>query len=192
VLLTVTSSHLFGIESVRKRISELRGHLSTETVWVHTVTKASSLGLDSPEIESCLPCHSVYFLAALHIANQRGINHIAAGYTSYQSAWLEQTPQALDRLGKVMANVGKTLLVPVQDVSSKDEAKFILRSHGLSDVALEQKCLKQQLNAKEIQPDLASKEIDSWGRNLERLLAHSSALDFVEVEGSWSLEEVTS
>jgi hypothetical protein len=91
-----------------------------------------------------------------------------------------------------MANVGKTLLVPVQDVSSKDEAKFILRSHGLSDVALEQKCLKQQLNAKEIQPDLASKEIDSWGRNLERLLAHSSALDFVEVEGSWSLEEVTS
>jgi hypothetical protein len=191
VLLTVTSSHLFGIESVKKRLTELRGHLSADTEWIHAVTKLDGLGLESPEIQSCLPCHSVYFLAALHIANERGIEHIAAGYTGYQSAWLEQTPYALERVTKVMASVGKTFLVPVQDVSSKDEAKSILRSHNLSDVALEQKCMRQQFNAKEIPPDIASEEIDTWGRKLERVLALSNAPNFVEIRGSLTFREGT-
>jgi len=176
----------------KERLSELREHLPADTEWVHAVTKLNSLGVESTEIESCLPCHSVYFLTALHIANERGIDHIAAGYAGYQSAWLEQTPDALDRVTKVMASVGKTFLVPVKDVPSKDDAKSILRSYNVSDVALEQKCLKQQFNAKEIQADIASKEIDKWGRNLERVLALSNALDFVEIRNSSTFRESTS
>jgi len=181
LLLTITSAHLHGIETVKSRLNELRRLLSPGTEWIHAVAKPNGLGMEYSEIKSCLPCHSVYFLIALRIADDRGIAHIAAGYAGYQSSWLEQTPAALDQLTRIMGGMGKTLLVPAQNVLSKDEAKSILRSYELSDRALEQKCTKQQFNTREIQPDRATKEIENWGRNLERVLSLRDAGDFVEI-----------
>jgi hypothetical protein len=191
VLLTLTSGHLVSIEQVRRRVLELRSILPGRTEWVQAIIKSTGAEHERTTIESCLPCHSVYFLAALHIANLRQIDYIAAGYTRYQSEWLEQSPLAVDWLRKVIGNFGKKLLLPVQDLASKDEAKSTLRLLGLSEDALEQKCLRQRFNSANVEADLARAEVDLWGRNLERLLALGGGLDFVEFKGALTLDEVT-
>jgi predicted PP-loop superfamily ATPase len=189
VLLTVTSSHLIGIDRVRSRIAELRQHLPNCTEWIHAVTTGKDAGAEEGRIESCLPCHDIYLRTAVWIANKRKLRNIAAGYTSYQSDWLEQTPYAIESLKEILSATGKKLLLPASNVTSKDEAKAILNAHQLSIGALEQKCLKQQFNCKDLLPEMARKEIDRWADNLQRLLTTSEAIP-VEIKHSLPIGEV--
>ena len=174
VLLTVTTSHLEGIELVRRRLKQMKHLLPAEAEWVHAVVPPSSFVEIGRPVESCLPCHRTYVSLAASLASSRGVRNIALGYTGYQSAWLEQSPAAIGRLGSVLAEFGFRLLLPVAGILSKDDAKSILREHGLTDEALEQKCLKQQFNDTDLTPDQIQVEIENWAEELRRSLTSES------------------
>jgi hypothetical protein len=53
------------------------------------------------------------------------------------------------------------LLLPVYDLESKASAVATLRTFGLSEEAMEQKCLKQIWN-RPLSPDTLAVEVDRW------------------------------
>src|SRR5205807_6393519 len=92
VLVTVTSSHLVGIDHVRQRLKEISPHLPPRTPWVH-VRQPAELRTDTSFYErTCLPCHHAYVVSAVGCAKHLGATDMAFGYTQYQSNWPEQTP----------------------------------------------------------------------------------------------------
>ena len=162
-LLTVTTDHLVGVERVAQRLQELKTLLPPAAKWIHAVAQpASFVTIGKETIESCLPCHHVYLRTALAIARGSGAKSIALGYASYQDTWLEQTPYAVEALRSVLAEFDMTLLLPSASLASKAEAIAVLRGSGLSDAALEQKCLKQQFNSKDLSLADSNEEIDEW------------------------------
>jgi hypothetical protein len=163
--MTVTTAHLDGIQAVHKRLLELKKFLPERAEWVRAIVANETL-VRIGAVESCLPCHRQYLTIAVSLAVREGMRNIALGYASYQSEWLEQTPLAIDRLRAILAELDLNLLLPAADLRSKDEAKAILRERGLSDLALEQKCLKQQFNDKDLTVEQVAVEIDAWCREL--------------------------
>jgi hypothetical protein len=204
VLVTVTTDHLVALQNVKRRLAELRSYLPAQSQWIHAVIDSESI-IELPistiqlgfshqmdtKLESCLPCHLSYFQTALIVASYQDARHLAVGYTSYQSDWLEQTPYAIARLREILDRSGKELLLPSQDLSSKEQAQALLREYGLTDASLEQKCLKQQFNDKEISPENARKEIDAWAVALERAFA-SPSLSGVKIFAPTRVLEVNS
>lgn len=165
ILMTVTTAHLDGIQAVHKRLMELKQFLPPKAGWVRALAVNENL-VSIGKVESCLPCHRQYLTIAVSLAVREGIRNIAMGYAGYQSEWLEQTPLAIERLRVVLAELGLNLLLPAAGLRSKDEAREILRQHGLSDVALEQKCLKQQFNDDDLTAEQVTAEVDAWAREL--------------------------
>jgi hypothetical protein len=92
----------------------------------------------------------------------QGAKRIALGYASYQDSWLEQSPYAVEVLKEVFAEFDLALLLPSADLRSKSDAVTILRAAGLSEGAMEQKCLKQQFNTKDLSLADSTAEIDAW------------------------------
>jgi hypothetical protein len=137
--------------------------MPTTVKWVHAVAQPTSLvTIGQDTIESCLPCHQVYLRTAIAVARRDGAKSIALGYASYQDTWLEQTPYATEALRSVLAEFDTILLLPSASLASKEEAIAILSASGLSDDALEQKCLKQQFNSKNLSTADSNAEIDAW------------------------------
>ena len=127
ILVTVTSDHLVGIDSVRRRLLELRGHLPLNTRWIQ-VAEPEDLKTDTRfYAPSCLPCHHAYTVAAVWVAEKCGAREVAFGYVGYQSSWPEQTPQAVQRLARILSRHGLTLLLPVYDLQTKADAIEELR-----------------------------------------------------------------
>ena len=63
-LVTVTSTHLVAIESVRRRLTELLQHLPGDTRWL-LVQQPEELRTDTSFYEqTCLPCHHAYVVAS--------------------------------------------------------------------------------------------------------------------------------
>jgi hypothetical protein len=172
ILMTVTTAHLDGIDAVHRRLLELKQLLPDKAEWAHAIS-ANDTMVRIGAVESCLPCHQQYLTIAVSLAVQQGIRNIALGYAGYQSEWLEQTPLAIERLRSVLGELGFKLLLPSADIRSKDEAKEILRAAGLSDLALEQKCLKQQFNDTDLTAKQVAAEIDAWGRQLRTAFTNS-------------------
>jgi hypothetical protein len=119
---------------------------------------------------------------AAKVADQYGANYIALGYTAYQSGWLEQSPYAISRLSEVVSAANKTLLLPVIDLCTKDQAKHALRALNLSEDALEQKCARQQRNDLTLTDETMRAQIDRWADNLGHLLADRHRIEFHVVE----------
>jgi hypothetical protein len=203
VLVTVTTGHLIALHNVRRRLAELKIHLPQHSEWIHAVASSESTmrqyisKIDAPrpvsqgtkEVESCLPCHLAYFRIALSIAVKVDAHFVAAGYTVYQSEWLEQTPYAIAQLKSILKRIGKELLLPSHDLKSKEEAQAFLREHNLTESALEQKCLKQQFNDTAVAPEVASAEIEAWGATLEHSLT-SQSLNGLVIHAPMKISEV--
>jgi PP-loop superfamily ATP-utilizing enzyme len=187
-LLTVTSGHLVGLRSVRQRLAELAPALSSKTEWVHAVMRAEGAA-EQNTVRTCLPCHHGYFAVASAVADQRQACVLAAGYTGYQSEWLEQSEYAIDQLRNVLSKFGKELLLPVRDLQSKEQAIAELRSSGLTIDALEQKCLVQQFNTRIQNEALRYAEIQRWAEALNAALAKPDSVNF-EVLSAMSLGKV--
>jgi hypothetical protein len=91
-LVTVTSSHLIGLNLVRRRLSELSKVLPETTPWLN-VRQPVDLKTDTSFYEqTCLPCHHAYVVVSGAIAALTGIRSLAFGYAGYQNNWPEQTP----------------------------------------------------------------------------------------------------
>ena len=165
-LVTVTSDHLEGIQRVKARLKELRPLLSPD-VRYSIVAAPTDIPVDSEG--GCLPCHTSYAVVGAELARRNSVESIAFGYVSYQSGWLEQTPGAIVLLGQQLESTGLRLLTPVYDIVSKEDVVSELQRHGLDGNALEQKCLRQQIN-----PSLPAhqvlKNLQAWERSIAKAL----------------------
>ena len=176
-LVTVSSSHLVGIEKVKERLIELARLLPPETEWIQ-IRQPVDLRTDVSFYEqTCLPCHHAYVVVSGALARLAGAARLAFGYTMYQSAWPEQTPLAISRLRQVLARHAIGLELPTYDIETRDQALKELQDHGLSTEALEQKCLRQVTNVTLGAEDL-ERQIAEWERAID---ASMQALNAIEI-----------
>lgn len=164
-LVTVTSEHLFGIEAVRQRLLELKVLLPTTTRWLHVIEPEPLMGHGHFGAQTCLPCHRSYTVLGIMLAKRLQATDLAYGYAGYQSDWPEQTPEAVTRLAKIVADQSMNLLLPAYDLASKAEAIEILEKNGVTSASLEQKCIRQFTN-EALSPETLSAELDAWETSL--------------------------
>lgn len=180
-LVTVSSSHLVGMERVKSRLRELVGLLDNGTPWLH-VRQPNELRTDTSFYEqTCLPCHHAYVVVSGVVARSLGITRLAFGYAGYQRDWPEQTPLAVARLTTVLQRHGIALELPVYEVACKEAATAELLALGLSTDALEQKCLRQVRNVALADEKLRS-QIALWENAIDRSMAQLNeiVLDILE------------
>jgi hypothetical protein len=177
-LVTVTSTHLVGIQSVRQRLTELSRLLPPDTRWLQ-VRQPKELRTDISFYEhTCLPCHHAYVAASGVLAGLLGAHRLAFGYAGYQMDWPEQTPLAVARLAGVLARYEIKLELPVYDIVSRAAAIAELERFGLTPNSLEQKCLRQVTNVALPEARLRQ-QIELWEAAIDRSM---QALDRIEVE----------
>ena len=168
VLVTVTSDHLAGIERVAQRLAQLSAHLPAETNWLQvlqpTLPPLGSLGQ-----ATCLPCQRAYVAIGTILSLRFGARYLALGYAKYQSSWPEQTPQAAQRLKRLLLPFGLGLQLPVYDLESKAEAERELVQYGLARESLEQKCSRHEGNV-EIPRGVLERELDLWVKSIAELV----------------------
>lgn len=179
-LVTVTSPHLLGLQKVEKRVEEIWKFLPPGSSW-RTVEQDSSIS--SPQLASntCLPCQRDYVSAGIALALQHDIKQLALGYTNYQSDWPEQTHQAIAILSKITVDLGIELLLPVQKLSSKDEAQSLLNQLGVSHESLEQKCLKQINNVK-LDENILIRQLDAWDSGIREKISRNPSLEYKNIK----------
>jgi hypothetical protein len=180
-LVTVSSSHLVGIERVKARLSELAGRLDGSTPWLR-VRQPAELRTDTSFYEqTCLPCHHAYVVVSGVLARSLGADRLAFGYAGYQRDWPEQTPYAIACLAAVLERHGIALELPVYEVISKEAATAELSALGLSTEALEQKCLRQITNVALADAQLR-RQVELWESAIDRSLGRLDeiGLDILE------------
>jgi hypothetical protein len=179
ILTTVSSSHLIGIERVRKRVKEMEQFLATRVPWL-VVRQPTELRTDTSFYEqTCLPCHHAYVVVGAAVAAKAGCKNLAFGYASYQNSWPEQTPYAIERLAAVLNRHAIQLLLPAYDLASREQAIMELSARTLSSEALEQKCIQQVNNVKLDQARL-TQQVDLWESAIHASMASLSTIN-VEV-----------
>jgi hypothetical protein len=175
MLVTVTSGHLVGMESVNKRLIELKSHLKPDTQWLNVVQPEALPSDRYFEAATCLPCHRSYTVIGSIIAERSRADSLAFGYTKYQSAWLEQTPAATACLIRVLQARKIKLSLPVYELASKNDAITQLEHYRLSSMALEQKCTQQQFNVA-LDSSKAIAELKAWEVALTETLSNQSEI----------------
>src|SRR5438552_2094850 len=169
ILVTVTSSHLIGIDRVTERISELSLRLPLDTPWLNLRQPEGLFERYALYERTCLPCHHLYVVVAMKVAITVGASAIAFGYAGYQNSWPEQTPAATSRLSNLLTGEGISLLLPVYDVTSRVAAIAELQSRGLAPTSLEQKCVIQTLNVT-LSKEKLSEQLDIWEESVRTSL----------------------
>lgn len=187
ILVTVTSDHLIGIENVKRRVAQLKPHVSEKAEWL-VVAQPLLPRLESLGTATCLPCQRAYAVIGSVIALQRRIGDLALGYAKYQDTWPEQTPLATAKLKRVLEPFGVNVTFPVYDLSSKAEAQAELARYQLAVESLEQKCLRQETNV-EIPPALLERELDIWGASITQLLEDAQRIP-ISVASQQKIAEV--
>lgn len=159
-LITVVSEHLFGIERVYERISQLKKFLPKETEWLQVLQPKFPI-VEILNNATCLPCQHAYIIVGIIIAQRFHTLNLATGYSGYQNSWPEQTPYATTQLKKLIEDFGLYIHFPVYDIQKKEDAINELIQLELESEAYEQKCLKQSSNI-ELADDILPLEIDKW------------------------------
>ena len=173
VLVTVTSGGLTGIERVSRRLSELRTLLSNDTCWLHVRFPEDSDR--AAKEKTCLTCHQAYIVAGAMVADKFDAKHIALGYSGYQAGWAEQTPYAIGKLNEVLSSNGFALVLPVTNILHKEDALQELRSSGLTEDSLEQRCVRQIVDPCLIGEEL-HQEVDQWSSELMKAMSDRGAM----------------
>jgi hypothetical protein len=174
ILVTVSSNHLVGLPTVEERLAELSEHLPIGTIWANVRQPPAPLADEAFRVPTCFPCHKAYTTVAVQMAAAYGADSVAFGYASYQGDWPEQRPEAVSFLSDTLRSIGLSLLTPVYDLVSKEAAREELRSRGLVDSALEQKCLFQ-IHHRALTPGEYAFEFQAWTTALvQSLSAHSA------------------
>ena len=179
-LITVKSNHLYGIDSVHKRLRELSHILPADTPWL-AIQQPSQLRTDTSFYEmTCLPCHHAYVVIAAALSLRMQTRALAFGYAGYQNTWPEQTPLATSRLRAVLRRHGIELHLPVYDLRSRQQVVDALRVFGVTPDSLEQKCL-QQVNNVELSEDKLTAQINLWERAIEESITN---LHLIEIDSA--------
>lgn len=173
VLVTVTSGGLTGIERVSRRFNELHALLPNDTCWVHVRFPEDSDRASKEK--TCLTCHQAYIVAGAMVADKFNAKHIALGYSGYQAGWAEQTPYAIGKLNEVLSSNGFALVLPVTNILQKEDALQELRSNGLTEDSLEQRCVRQIVDPCLIAEEL-HQEVDQWSSELMKAMSDRGAM----------------
>lgn len=169
ILVTVTSDHLSGIDTVYQRLLEIRRFMPESAEW-YCVKQPSTLLTDITfYAPTCLPCHHSYVVVGSLMAEQNGAKDIAFGYVSYQASWPEQTSYAINSLKSLLEEFGFDLILPVYGIKNVDDINKKLLEYGLSIDALEQKCRRQITNI-ELGCDILREEINRWINSMRATL----------------------
>jgi hypothetical protein len=191
ILVTVTSPHLVGVWQVIQRLHELAKVLPLDTVWM-PVSQESLPKIDSVlHHQTCLPCQRDYARIGVSVARTLRISNLALGYTNYQNDWPEQTDLAISVLDRVLALEQIQLHLPVRHLSSKVEAMDALLASGLSEKALEQKCMKQVTNIR-LDEHALRIQVALWERSLKESFSLDAAISLTrtfELGGLPSVDE---
>jgi predicted subunit of tRNA(5-methylaminomethyl-2-thiouridylate) methyltransferase len=178
ILVTISSWHLTGIDRVRERVNEIRQRMPADIPWL-ILRQPVELRTDTSFYEqTCLPCHHAYVVAGAVVAAKAKIKTLAFGYAGYQSEWPEQTPLAVERLASVLKRHEIELALPVYDLTSRSQVLQELTARGLSNAALEQKCIQQVRNVR-LDRDRLVQQVDLWERAID---ASVSKLSEIEIE----------
>lgn len=172
LLVTISSSHLIGIDRVKRRLQELSPALPPGTTWQCIAQPTLESTFSEAFGNTCLPCQRDYVAVGAHVARSRQIPRLALGYASYQSDWPEQHSTAIERLRGRLQAAGLELSIPVYNLTSRAEAEAELSSLGLSTDALEQKCLKQ-INNIRLSDEALVRHLDNWETRLNAALSQS-------------------
>lgn len=180
-LVTVTSSHLVGMDRVRTRLSELAMHLPDDTPWFH-VRQPTELRTDTSFYEqTCLACHHAYVAVSGSVARTLSASRLAFGYAGYQKDWPEQSLLAISCLRGVLARHGIELVLPVYDIPSKAAAIAELEALGLNSAALEQKCLQQITNVV-LSDERLRQQVGLWEAAIDGSMSKISDIEVDVVE----------
>ncbi|QBK03792.1 hypothetical protein DW355_02500 [Hylemonella gracilis] len=174
-LVTITADHLFGINNVEQRLRELASLLPPDTEWLQIPQPALRGTQHFFHKQTCLPCQSAYVVTGVNIARQTGIRNIALGYAGYQGGWPEQGPQATRILESTLKQHGLELKLPVYDIESRASAVQELKTNGISEMALEQKCIRQ-VNNVELEGATLFSQLELWGKAIDEELSKSRLL----------------
>lgn len=143
LLLTVVDAAVQSDEETWLRVQELQRVLHYGFPW---------LSIQAPEFyrhmldqrvvnsPSCLDCFLVRLSVAVVVAKRHKVNTIAAGFTGYQAAWIEQSPAAIDGIKEFLQEYNLTFLLPVHDLTSQEQAKQVLAQQGLLQESFEPRC----------------------------------------------------
>lgn len=143
ILLTVVDSTAQTDDRTRQRVNEMRSISQDCIYWLSARVPElyrDVLSLELSTAPSCLPCLFVRLSVGILLAKQHGVDAIAAGFTSYQSTWVEQTPTAITEVTRFVKQYGLALELPVRDLASQQEASRILQQHSLTPTPLEPTC----------------------------------------------------
>ena len=181
ILVTITSEHLYGIETVHNRLKELQNVLPKNTKWLR-IKQPTNLCTDvSFYAPTCLPCHHSYVAIGTLIAEANACSNIAFGYTGYQATWPEQTKLAIDKLSQLLKPYGINLILPVYEINDIEIVKSELSKLSLSSDSLEQKCSKQITNI-ELPASILIKEIDLWINAMSQTFSMRSKIELSIIE----------
>ena len=180
-MVTFTSDHLEGAHRVRERLRELATLLPGDSRWTRYVMPTGGPLLPGLDGRTCLPCQRSYVAAGTVVALHERISTLAVGYSAYQSDWPEQSPAAIAALTSILAERSIRLLLPLQDVRSKEDAKSALLAVGLSAESREQKCTKQVSNVA-LAPEVLHDEIARWGAGISAMLDDPSNITLRVIE----------
>lgn len=186
-LVTITAGHLYGLNNVERRLREIAPMLDAKTEWLQIVQPKLAGTQHFFHKQTCLPCQSAYVIAGTNIAKQTGIGKIALGYASYQAGWPEQGPQATAVLRSTLAQHGFELMLPVYDIVSPASAREQLKSRGISELSLEQKC-SRQVNNVNLEGLELSQQIVLWAKAIDEELSNSRLL--LDVSRRMCLEDL--
>jgi hypothetical protein len=188
ILVTVTSGGLTGIERVSRRLKELRPLLSDDTCWVHV--RFPEDAERAANEKTCLTCHQAYIVAGAMVADKFDAKHIALGYSGYQASWAEQTPYAICKLNTVLNSNGFELVLPVTNILQKEDAVQELRSNGLNEDPLEQRCVRQIIDPCFVGDEL-HRAVDAWVNELVKAMSgrQPMSLDIMATQQFSDLED---
>lgn len=177
ILVTISASHLHGVDAVKRRLDELGPHLHTGSRWMRITQPNTGNKFPGLYSRTCLPCQHDYAVSGAILANRFGCRDLAFGYAAYQKDWPEQSGLATAALRDVLWERGITLDLPVYDIATKDQAIEELEEYGLTPAALEQKCIRQLNNIALDQESLIA-HVDKWKSELRDTLDRSTNFEF--------------
>lgn len=172
MLVTISADHLFGLNNVERRLREIAPTLPDDTQWLQIVQPNLRGTQHFFHRQTCLPCQTAYVVIAVNVARQAGIDKIALGYASYQAGWPEQGPEAKRLLGQTLTRHGFELMLPVYEIESRASASQELKRRGVSELALEQKCIRQ-VNNVELQGTELLRQLELWATAIDDELSKS-------------------
>ncbi|MDH4201509.1 MAG: hypothetical protein OEV87_01270 [Phycisphaerae bacterium] len=164
LLITVIDSGIQDDTKTEQRVKELHNNVNSPFSWLSIRVPAfyaKVLGIPILTSPSCFNCFMVKLSVAIILAKKHSIDTIATGFTSYQSAWVEQSPTAIEEIENFLGEYGLKLELPVWNLESKEHACRMLSEYSITPRPLEPKChcadegTKEHARPEEIRSDFS-------------------------------------